>query len=325
MRGEAHAKARERISLAKREADHAAANVSGAKDSYRRQQLARRRVDDIMSVLNSRCGGERVARDAAEPFVQALLYALLWEQKGDRNIAVQFTANAFPDFALSELAELAATAHAMTSQDVARLLGVNLAERQRLRLAMIGACDLTDEEYASFQKAEDKRRRAERKKRARARGIDERRADEQAKREAIARLASESGKSEKTVRNWLTSGKAVMVEKRENGIPTVIVYRGDATFPAAGQRPLGPREARAATGKACRKKVIAGATDPADQQTKKPGAAVHDFGYVATAFLSMRDRITRPLVSAIASTNVTVQIGGSKAATCASAGKSRVS
>lgn len=317
MRSEAHAKAKARIVRAEREADD-------AKDSYRRQQLARRRVDDIMIVLNSRFGGERIPRDAAEPFVQALLYALMWEQKGDRDISVQFTANAFPDFTLSELADLAANAHAMTSQDVARLLGVNLAERQRLRLAMIGACDLSDEAYASFQKAEDKRRRAERKKRARARGLDERRADEQAKREAIARFASESGKSEKTVRNWLTSGKAVMVEKRENGIPTVIVYRGDATFPAAGQRPSGPRKARATAGKAGRDKVMDGASDQADQQ-KKSGAAANDFGHIATAFLSMRDRITQQLASAFASNNRVVQIGGFRAATCTPAKKTRAS
>lgn len=317
MRSEAHAKAKARIARAELETDD-------AKDSYRRQQLARRRVDDIMSVLNSRFGGERVPRDAAEPFVQALLYALVWEQKGDRNIAVQFTANAFPYFALSELTELAATPHAMTSQDVARLLGVSLAERQRLRLAMIGACDLTDAEYAAFQKAEDKRRRAERKRRARARGLDERRADEKAKRDAIEEFAKQNGVSEKTVRNWLSAGKAFMSETRENGIPTVIVYRGDATFPAAGQRLLGPRRACAATGKACRKKVIAGGTDQADQkQTKKPGAAVHDFGHVATAFLSMRDRITRQLASAVVSTNVAVQIGALGAAACTPGKKSR--
>lgn len=324
MRTEAHAKARERISRAKREVEDAEANFSGAKDSYRRQQLARRRVDDIMSVLNSRFGGESIPRDAAEPLVRSLLFTLMWEQKGNKNIAVRFTANAFPGFALSELAVLATTAHAMSSQDVARLLGVNLAERQRLGLSMIGACDLTDEEYAAFKKAEDKRRRAERKRRARARGLDERRADEQAKREAIARFASESGKSEKTVRNWLTSGKAMMVEKRENGIPTVVVYRGDATFPAAGQRPSGPRKARTTAGKAGRETVMVGASDQADQQ-KKSGAAASDFGHIATTFLSMRDRITQPLASAFASNNGVVQIGGFRAATCTPAKKTRAS
>lgn len=247
MRIEARVKTKNRIKQADTNIELAEAEAAAARDAYRRQQLARRRVDDIMAVLDHRFRDGQPNKQEAEPFVRALLFTLMWEQAGNRTIATKFTANAFPDFDLGELLALANDACAMSNQDVARLLHVGLEERQLLGLAMIGACDLSDYEYAAFVKAEDKRRRAARRRRARPRNLDQRRADESAKREAIASFAVANGVSEKTVRNWIAKRKVTVTGARENGVPSITIIHGDASFPAAkAQRPQAAHAPKAA-------------------------------------------------------------------------------
>lgn len=110
MRIEARVKTKNRIKQADTNIELAEAEAAAARDAYRRQQLARRRVDDIMAVLDHRFRDGQPNKQEAEPFVRALLFTLMWEQAGNRSIAAKFTANAFPDFDLGELLALAADA-----------------------------------------------------------------------------------------------------------------------------------------------------------------------------------------------------------------------
>ncbi|WEX77983.1 hypothetical protein PYH37_002827 [Sinorhizobium numidicum] len=324
MRTDALLKAKDRIARAERSLDDAMSEVTVAKGAYRRQQLARRRVNDIIAVVNSRFGGEKVPRAVAKPYVRALLFTLMWEQRGNRLVAARFTANAFPNFTVEELIELGAGSYAMSSQDVARLLGVGLEERQWLGLTMIGARDLSDDEYTAFLKDEDRRRRADRKRRARSRSMDERRADEKAKREALEELAKVHGKSIRTIRRWIEDGTIGDVSiSRAHGKRN----RGDATLPtsnsAAGKRPIRPRKARAAVNLIDGKKKPATSSAGRDRINKK---LVHaekyttcpDFERVVQSFISLRDRITRRVALALASSQTGALPGGSEAAPRAS-------
>lgn len=232
MRAEAIKKAKARIEKALADRDEAEVRIDDAKAAYRAKQQARLRVNDVMTVVNVHFAETpAAAEDAAEPYVRCLLSGLLWEQNGDRQFACQFVSNVFPGFPHARLAELASKSHAMTSQDVARALGVTLEFRQQYGLAMVGACDLTDDEYDAFKKTERKRRHAARARRARANNIDQRRATEKAKRDAIAAFAEANDKAEKTIRNWLTAGKISLVIDRENGMSTIVYTPDHATFP----------------------------------------------------------------------------------------------
>lgn len=236
MRANAIVKAKQAVARAECTAENAIGAVRTAKDVYRSRQLARRRVSDIMTVLNFDTEGRDVSRELAKPFAEALASGLLWEQDGDTGLTAQFITNALPCLSTVEVEEIVARSYAMSNQDVARLLNVNLEKRQKLGLTMIGACDLSDEEFAAFRKADDLRRRAARKRRARLRNIDQRREDEQAKSLAIADFAKANGVAPKTVKNWIASGKAVVEIVRENGVPSIIVHRGDAKIPTSATR-----------------------------------------------------------------------------------------
>ncbi|QPA29256.1 hypothetical protein IR196_13695 [Brucella anthropi] len=236
MRANAILKARQEVERAECAAESALGAVRIAKDGYRMRQLARRRVSDIMTVLNFDTEGRDVSRELARPFAEALASGLLWEQGGDTGLTAQFISNALPCLSTVEVEEIVARSYAMSNQDVARLLNVNLEKRQTLGLTMIGACDLSDDELVTFRKSDALQRAAERKRRSRPRGLEQRRYDEQAKRIAIEEFADANGVAPKTVKNWITSGKAVVETVRENGVLTIRVYRGDAIIPASATR-----------------------------------------------------------------------------------------
>lgn len=236
MRAKAILKAKHEVTRAECAAENALGAVQVAKNVYRMRQLARRRVSDIVTVLNFDFNGGDVSHNSALPFANALASGLMWEQGGDAKLTAQFISNALPCLTRVEIDEIVARSSSMSNQDTARLLGVNLEKRQKLGLSMIGACDLSDEEFAVFLKTEDQRRRAARKRRARPRNILERREEDQAKRVAIAEFASANNVSAKTIKNWITSGKATLEVMRENGVPTIKIYRGDAIIPNSARR-----------------------------------------------------------------------------------------
>jgi len=305
MRSDALLKAKDRIARAERAANDAASEVTVAKDAYRWQQLARRRVNDIMTVLNARFGGQEVRRDFAEPYVRALIFALMWEQS-NRLIAARFVANSFPNFSLSELIEVADNAYAMSSQDVARLLGVRLEERRLLGLSMIGACDLKDEEYSAYLENEDKKRRAARKRLARPRNLDARRIDEQANRDALEALATAEGKSVRTIRRWIAEGKLAGVSISR---PHSKRYRGDATLPSSksgtGERASSPRKPRASKPDVQAEKKAA-TSEGRDLDSKNTHLNIYgtnaEIGRTLfEAFIALKGQITEPVTRALAS------------------------
>ncbi|MBA8819460.1 hypothetical protein BRY73_08425 [Ochrobactrum sp. P6BS-III] len=239
MRSNTIRKAKQELIEAECAAETALGAVLVAKDNYRERLLASARVADIMTVLDYDTGGRDISRQRAIPFAKALASGLLWEQAGNTTLTARYISNALPCLSTAEIEEIIACPCRMSNQDVARLLHVSLEKRQMLGLSMIGACDLSDEEFAAFRKVDDLRRRAARKRRARPRNIDQRREEEQAKSLAIAEFAKANGVAPKTVKNWIANGKAIVEIVRENGVPSIIVYRGDAKIPnsATGQTP----------------------------------------------------------------------------------------
>lgn len=208
MRSEARKLAKENKILAEELLEDAIYEAQDAREAYRKGFIARRRVDDVLAVLNARQAARQLSRQETIPFVSTLLSALTWEFSGDHLKAAAYSADIFPTFTKDELIEISINGNGrMSNQAVARCLQVTLKERQALGLSMIGACDLSDDEYALFLKEQRKLRNAESKRRSRSRNLEQRRKDEEAKRDELKRLALHHGKSVRTIRVWIANGK----------------------------------------------------------------------------------------------------------------------
>lgn len=220
----------------------AADDVLDAKDNLSSAFKAGARLANIITVVNTLYGGTIHDHDVATIFLDPLVSAIIWANRGTKwsvKATVNFAAGILPCLDIKTIRASAFNSRPWTNMDVARRLGISLETRERLNLTMIGACDLTDEEFKTWKSVNNRNKDRERqatKRRAEGKPTsDERKADNAAKKAYLETLSIEKGKSVATVRRYIKEGKLPEYMSCKSDVRTIYNYttNTDATFASA--------------------------------------------------------------------------------------------